>query len=225
MCAKLLSCVEIEPSKQAQAAVVWLHGLGADGHDFEPVASQLKLPAGLAVRFLFPHAPIRPVTVNGGMAMRAWYDSYGPDQGGRMDLEGMAEAETQVHALLHREHERGLAYGKVVLAGFSQGGAIALRSAASFPHQLAGIMLLSSPLPEVDKVLARLVEGPNRTTPIFVGHGHREWALPEAVKEKIQERLTEIGCRIDWRGYPMGHGVCAEEIRDISRWLVGILGS
>jgi len=215
-----LDCVVIEPAKPARFSIIWLHGLGADGHDFEPIVPDLHLQR-LGVRFIFPHAPKRPVTVNRGMVMRAWYDAYGQDMPGRNDSIGMQASEAAVAGLIQKEVALGIPCSRIVLAGFSQGGAIALRAGLDSKEQLAGLIVLSSPLADPEELMRKLA-GPNRTTPIFVTHGSQEAKIPAEVKAGILNQLTAMGCCIDWREYPRGHTICAQEIADIRTWLLRV---
>ena len=219
----LLETVEIETGSAPQAAVVWLHGLGADGHDFEPIVPELDLPSSLAVRFVFPHAPMRPVTINGGWVMRAWYDIR--DDGGvrREDAAGVRVSQQQIEALIARERGRGVAADRIVLAGFSQGGAMALHTGVRHAERLAGIMALSCSLPLGDTV-ATEASPANRDVPIFMAHGTEDPLVPLARGARARDLLRQLGYRVDWREYPMPHAVCPEEIRDIGTWLRTVLG-
>lgn len=214
----LLETVEIETGSAPQAAVVWLHGLGADGHDFEPIVPELDLPSSLAVRFVFPHAPMRPVTINGGWVMRAWYDIR--DDGGvrREDAAGVRVSQQQIEALIARERGRGVAADRIVLAGFSQGGAMALHTGVRHAERLAGIMALSCSLPLPDTV-ATEASPANRDVPIFMAHGREDTLVPLARGARARDLLRQLGYRVDWREYPMPHAVCPEEIQDIGTWL------
>jgi phospholipase/carboxylesterase len=208
--------VTLEPAAAAQAAVIWLHGLGADGRDFVPVVDELDLPAGLAVRFVFPHAPVRPVSINNGMRMRAWYD-ISPDMR-RQDEAGIRESARTVEAFLQREIDSGIPAERIVLAGFSQGGAIALHTGLRYPQRLAGLLALSTylPLPEQYAAEAR----PERKdTPILMCHGQHDPMLPLQLGAWSRDALQAGGFSVDWREYPMQHNVCAEEIADIGAWL------
>ena len=217
-----LPAVVIEPDAgAADAAVIWLHGLGADGHDFEPVVPQLGLPAGLAVRFVFPHARQRPVTVNGGMAMRAWYDVYDMELS-REDEAGTRDSEAQVRALIAAEQERGVAAERIVLAGFSQGGAVALHTALRHPEPLAGVLALSTYLPLAQTVDAERSDA-NAAAPIFMAHGSDDPIIPIARGRESCRRLEALGHAVEWHEYPMPHAVCMEEIADIGRWLAARL--
>ncbi|WP_435104305.1 alpha/beta hydrolase [Arhodomonas sp. AD133] len=221
MSEELLDTVEVGGDDDAGASVIWLHGLGADGHDFEPIVPELRLPAGTAVRFIFPHAPVRPVTLNAGMAMRAWYDLYGLDESMREDAEGLAESARHVEALIGRERERGVPAERIVLAGFSQGGAVALHTALRHPERLAGLMGLSTYLPVRD----RLDEAApaNRDIPIFMAHGTNDPVLPFEFGRRSAERLEAAGYTVEWHEYPMQHAVCLEEIRAVGAWLTRVL--
>ena len=203
-------------------AVIWLHGLGADGHDFEPIVPELRLPADLPLRFVFPHAPMRPVTINGGMSMRAWYDIVSLDAEGRADAAGVHESTAILEALIEREIDRGIAAENIVIAGFSMGGAIAINTALTTRRKLAGMMALSTYLPLPD-----VVEGSagDRSLPIFMAHGSFDPMLPMHWGQMSAERLKEAGFKVEWHDYPMAHAVCPEEIRDIANWLKEIYGA
>lgn len=214
--------IEIETGADPDATVVWLHGLGADGRDFEPVVPELGLPRSLSIRFVFPHAPIRPVTLNGGMAMRAWYDIHGLDDGSPQDEAGIRASEQRLRALVGRENRRGIANRRIIVAGFSQGGAIALFSGLRFENPLAGIMGLSTYLPLHEVVASESVSASLRT-PVFLGHGTQDEVVSHTFGTRSRNLLEAMGCRVTWRDYPMGHSVSAEEIRDIGHWLVSRL--
>ena len=219
---KLLERIEIETAAAPGAAVIWMHGLGADGHDFQPIVPELELPAALSVRFIFPHAPVRPVTLNNGMAMRAWYDILELG-GGREDGEGLRASQAAVEALIAREEARGILAGRIVLAGFSQGGAIAFQAGLRHPQRLAGIMALSTYLPlagtvEADRHVA------NRGLPVFMAHGSADPMISIGRAQESRKMLEALGYPVEWHEYPMPHSVCPQEITDISAWLVKILG-
>ncbi len=214
----VLDCVEAGARENAQASVIWLHGLGADGHDFEPIVPELRLPESLPVRFVFPHAPVRPVTLNGGMAMRAWYDIIALGGNAQQDEPGIRESEQHVHALIRRENDRGIPSGRIVLAGFSQGGAIALHTGVRYPEPLAGIMGLSTYLPLIDSVSSERSSA-NSDTPVFMAHGSADPVLPMQMGQKSREFMEQLGYRVEWHDYPMEHAVCLEEIRAIGDWL------
>ena len=217
----LLPCVEIEPELPARASVIWLHGLGADGHDFEPIVPELGLDRELAVRFVFPHAPRIPVTINGGLVMPAWFDIQGVDFDRRADRAGILRSVEQVRALLERERERGIECHRIVLAGFSQGGAIALYLALAYAAPLAGVMALSTYLP--------LEPEPSPKAParhslaVFQAHGSADPMVPLQLGVLARERLLELGCEVTWRTYPMAHQVSPLEIEHIGAWLKGRL--
>ena len=218
---KLLERIEIETGASPTAAVIWMHGLGADGHDFEPIVPELGLPAALRVRFIFPHAPVRPVTLNGGMAMRAWYDIL--ELGGvREDGEGLRQSQAEVEALIANEAARGIAAGRIVLAGFSQGGAIAFQAGLRHPKRLAGIMALSTYLPLAGTVEAER-HAANRDLPIFMAHGTMDPMISIGRAQQSRKMLEALGYPVEWREYPMPHSVCPQEIADISAWLVNVL--
>ena len=217
----LLETLEIETGASPRAAVIWLHGLGADGHDFEPIVPELGLPAAPTLRFVFPHAPLQAVTINGGAVMRAWYDITGD---GRQDAAGIRASQTRVEALIARERARGVAAPSIVLAGFSQGGAVALQTGLRHPERLAGILALSAYLPLPD-TLAHEASEANRGVPIFMGHGTEDPLIPLSWATRSRDHLVALGYAIEWREYQMPHSVCAEEIEDVGRWLSGILSS
>lgn len=218
----LLPCVEIEPSVPAKAAVIWLHGLGADGHDFEPIVPHLGLPEGAGVRFVFPHAPRRPVTINMGLVMPAWYDIKELHTAAGYDLAGVKESAAALAALVKRENERGVACERIVLAGFSQGGAIALYAGLRHAEPLAGILALSTYLVEAEP-LATERSAANRSVPIFQAHGNADPMIPAVLARAGHDCLVELGYAVEWHAYPMGHEVHPREIRDIGGWLASRL--
>lgn len=217
----LLDALETETGPHPSASVIWLHGLGADGHDFAPLVPELKLPKR-PIRFVFPHAPQMPVTLNGGMLMPAWYD-ISDTAIRREDERGIRASQASVEALIAREISRGSPTGNIVLAGFSQGGAIALQTALRHPSRLAGVMALSTYVPLADLLPAE-ASAANRDLPIFMAHGTLDpmIALPRA--EQSRALLQGLGYRVEWRSYAMAHAVCAEEIADIGNWLGRVLG-
>ena len=220
-----IETVEITTGANPDGSVIWLHGLGADGHDFEPIVPELRLPESLALRFVFPHAPVRPVTINGGMAMRAWYDIYSLERGGAVDEQGIRDSAEIANALIRRERERGIVGERIVLAGFSQGGAIALHAALRYPEKLAGLMALSTYLPLGSKLDAEVVDNPaaaNMRIPVFMAHGSFDPVLPMQMGVDSRDLLRDRGFEVEWHEYPMAHAVCAEEIAHIRDWLVGV---
>ena len=219
---QVLQAVEVETGPAPQASVIWLHGLGADGHDFEPIVPELKLPADLALRFVFPHAPVRPVTLNGGYPMRAWFDIVKTGLNQRRDLAGMEASRQAVEALMARERERGIPAARTVLAGFSQGGAVALYAGLQHAERLAGIMALSTYLP-VGEGFEVHISPANAHLPVFYGHGTQDPVVPLQLGEYTRNWLTQQGCMLNWHTYPMPHSVCAEEIVHISAWLTSVL--
>jgi phospholipase/carboxylesterase len=217
-----LETVEVEPRGGADASVILMHGLGADGHDFEPVVGELRLVAPHAVRWVFPHAPLRPVTINAGQRMRAWYDIVALDGRAPEDEEGLRESATAVGALVERERQRGVPAERIVLAGFSQGGALALHTALRAPERLAGVVGLSGYLP----LAARLAEEAapaNRATPVFLAHGTHDLVVPLALGEGTRDVLRAQGHDVEWHTYPMAHSVSAEEIAQLRAFLVRVL--
>ena len=215
-----LQTVEVETGENPEASIVWLHGLGADGHDFEPMVPELGLP--FPVRYVFPHAPVRTVTINNGMAMRAWYDIYSFEGGGPVDEAGMRDSQQSVEDLLERERQRGISPDRTVLAGFSQGGAIALKTGLAYPQKLAGIMGLSCYLP-LQKGFEKSCSQQNRNTPVLLAHGSMDPVLPQALGENARDFLIRQGYSVEWRSYLVAHGVCPAEIKDIGRWLTRVL--
>lgn len=216
----LLPCVEIETGTSPDAAVIWLHGLGADGNDFAPIVPELELK-GAAVRFVFPHAPHRPVTINMGMRMPAWYDILQMG-GGREDEAGIRESQGRIERLIAREKQRGLPASRIALAGFSQGGAIVLHTGLRHAERLAGILALSTYLPLADTVAAERHDA-NRDVPIFIAHGTQDPMIALARADATRRRLEALGYAPDYRTYPMPHAVCAEEIADIAAWFTQVL--
>jgi phospholipase/carboxylesterase len=219
----LLDCVQLDPpGGQARSTVIWLHGLGADGHDFEPIVPHLGVDPALDVRFVFPHAPAIAVTLNQGMVMPAWYDIAEADLQRRHDEAGVRRSAAQVRALIEREVARGVTSERVVLAGFSQGGAIALFEGLRHPHRLAGILALSTYLVCEETVMSERGEA-NAATPIFVAHGELDPMVPIARGEHTRDRLAALGHPLQWQSYRMQHQVCMEEIEDIGSWLNTVL--
>jgi phospholipase/carboxylesterase len=219
--------VTLTPATAPQATVIWMHGLGADGFDFVPLVPELSLPDSLAIRFVFPHAPVRPVTINNGYAMRAWYDIKvlsssalaGP---GMEDAAGIRASAARIAACVDAEVAAGIEANRVILAGFSQGGAVALQAGLRYPVRLGGILALSTYLPQRD-VVAQEIAPANRDLPILMCHGSADPIVPQSLGDRSFEILKGLGQPVDWKTYPMQHQVCAQEIADISRWLVARL--
>ena len=214
--------VIIQPPIAADASVIWLHGLGADGHDFEPIVPHLGSAITEHVRFVFPHAPMRPVTINAGNVMRAWYDVVDADIARRADAAGVHESEGILSDYIAAEVANGIPPERIVVAGFSQGGAIALHAGLRYPQRLAGILALSCylPLPEA------VPEGrtpDNVKTPIFMAHGTQDPVIPAPAGEHSRDLLLDLGYEIEWHSYPIPHSVCPQEIEDVSRWLLRVL--
>ena len=218
----LLPAIEITTREPAQGSVIWLHGLGADGNDFAGILPELALPATLAVRFIFPHAPTRPVTINGGHVMRAWYDIATLDLSQAQDMRGIQASAQAVRALIAREQTRGVPAARIVLGGFSQGGAIALQTGLRFPERLAGIMALSTYLPLAETLTAE-AHSANAQVPVFIGHGRDDAVVPLPLARSTRETLTSLGCAVSWHEYPMAHSVCVPELRAIGAWLTTCL--
>ena len=215
-------CLILEPPGPATAAVIWLHGLGADGHDFEPLVPEFGLRER-GVRFILPHAPYRPVTLNGGYVMRAWYDIRRPDLRVDADAAGIRDSVATVGALIRRELASGIAPEHIVLAGFSQGGAIVLHAGLTWPQRLGGILALSTYLALPDE-LAQEMSAASRMVPIFIGHGSDDAIAPFALAEATRARLETLGCAVDFHAYRMPHSVCMEEVADIRTWLTRVAG-
>ena len=218
---QLPEAIEIETGAAPNAAVIWLHGLGADGNDFEPVVPELRLPPRPSVRFVFPHAPVRPVTINMGMPMRAWYDILQLG-GGKEDDAGIRASQALVGGLIEREKTRGVQAHRIVLAGFSQGGAVALQTGLRHPERLGGILALSTYLPLADTLAAER-NAANRDLPVFMAHGTLDPMIPIARARASRAALEALGYAVEWQEYAMPHAVCGEEIADIAAWLVRFL--
>ena len=219
----MLETLIFEAEKKVQNVMILLHGLGADGHDFEPVVRRLSSNSLSSTRFILPHAPKRPVTVNNGLIMRAWYDAYGSSNPPVFDHGGMLAAEKEVVSLISNQLQEGIPASKIVLAGFSQGGVIALLAGFGFSQKLGGIVALSSGLPSPELLTPRMM-GINRTTPLFLSHGTREPGLPEAARNQIMAQMRAMGSPIIWNTYERGHSVCPGEIDDLEQWLLRIFG-
>lgn len=212
------AAVIVEPEAPANLAVIWLHGLGADGYDFVPIVPELDLSPALSVRFVFPHAPVRPVTLNGGAPMRAWFDLLGLDRSAAQDESGLRAAAALIGGCIDAQLAAGVARQRIVLAGFSQGGAVALHVGLRQREALAGIMALSAYLP-LEAQLARELTPAGRATALLMCHGTRDAVLPLAMGAHARDLLRALGVAVDWHEYPMAHEVCAAQITDVARWL------
>jgi len=213
----------VETGKEPVASIIWAHGLGADKYDFESIIPMLDLPDSLPIRFVFPNAPIRPITVNGGMEMRGWYDIRSISINEKEDEEGIKESARTLAGLIEEQIRLGIPSSRIVLAGFSQGGAIALYQGLQNPQQLAGIIALSSYLPlhnTIDEIASEFVS----STPVFMGHGSQDPIVPVELGLFTRDLLLERRVDVQWTTYPMGHSVSADEISDLGKWLIGVLG-
>jgi phospholipase/carboxylesterase len=215
--------IELETGPQPQGTVIWLHGLGADAYDFVPVVEELGLPETLHLRFVFPHAPMQPVTINQGAVMRAWYDVTGDVRDRVGDERGVRASQARVEALIAREKERGILASATVVAGFSQGGAIALHTGLRHRERLAGILALSTYLPLAHTLTVESTAA-HRDVPIFMAHGTYDTVIPIARAVESRDALRAAGYRVEWREYRMAHAVCAEEIMDVATWLAAVFG-
>lgn len=210
--------LEIVTGLVPTGSVIWLHGLGADGHDFASIVPELGLPQSLALRFVFPHAPVMPVTINAGYMMPAWYDIAYPGLGQEEDEAGIRASQEIVEQLIVREEERGIAPSRIVLAGFSQGGAIVLHTGLRFSRRLAGVLALSTYLP-LKKSLSAEASPANAQLPIFMAHGARDTVVPPPLAETSRDFLIQSGYPVEWHEYEMAHSVCPAEIADVGAWL------
>ncbi|RTE66594.1 carboxylesterase [Amphritea opalescens] len=222
MTEQLLSCVEVEPTQTAMASVIWLHGLGADGHDFEAVVPALNLPDALPVRFVFPNAPVQPVTVNGGWEMPAWYDILEMTLERKIDVAGLLHSVSQINRLIEREIARGVAADKIVLAGFSQGGAVAYHAALCFPQRLAGLLTLSTYVATAELIKQHRSEA-NQALPIAIHHGTADDVVPISLGQQANELLQQLAYKPQWHSWPVDHSLCLEEIEAIGEWLTTLL--
>ena len=216
-----LETIDIETGSNPEAAVIWLHGLGADAHDFEPVVPALGLGKDFPIRFVFPNAPVRPVTINAGVAMRAWFDVVALDRSAPEDETGVRESVAAVEQLIKRENGRGIDSGHIVLAGFSQGGAIALFTALRYKHSLAGVIALSTYLP-LPEIVERETNAANANLPIFLAHGLFDEIVDIELARSSRNKLQDLGFQVDWRKYPMPHSVVIEELDDIRSFLAAV---
>jgi len=216
----LLASVEINPAGPADATVIWLHGLGANGHDFEPIVPELNLPRGHRIRFVFPHAPQIPVTINQGYRMPAWYDILAMDLERKVDETQLRASAHAVHALIEAEMANGVAAERIVVAGFSQGGAVGYEAALTFPTRLGGLLALSTYFATAQTLIASAA---NNELPIEIHHGSHDPMVPEALGQRAADTLRALGYRVNYRRYPMEHAVCPAQIADIGRWLKSLL--
>jgi phospholipase/carboxylesterase len=219
-----LECVELTTGPSPLASIVWMHGLGADGHDFEPIVPALRPQLPCATRFVFPHAPVRPVTLNSGYPMRAWYDVFGFDRQSRQDVEGIRASDAAIREIISRENQRGVPNARIVLAGFSQGGAMAVFSGTRQTAPLAGIMALSCYLVQADRFAAEHTAA-SLQTPIFMAHGNEDELLPVTMGVQTRDLLQSAGYSVAWHAYPMAHSVSPEEVDDIGGWLPTVLAA
>ena len=221
---KALETVTVETGPNPSFTIIWMHGLGADGHDFEPLVPELVGADMPTLRFVFPHAPVRPVTINNGYQMRAWYDIIGIDRRSAEDFRGMGESADSIGGLIHREHARGVTSDHILLAGFSQGGAMALHLATRHPDTFAGVIALSCYLP-LSRELAKARNGANQATPIFMAHGTQDPVVPYVLGDESRQLLEGAGFKVEWHGYPMPHALCEQEVADLRDFLRGIVRS
>lgn len=212
----MLQTVEQETGASPQWSIIWLHGLGADGHDFAPIVPELVRPHWPALRVVFPHAPVRPITINNGVPMRGWYDIVGMDFRSRADMDGVRASVVELDALIDREIERGIPPQRIFLAGFSQGGAVVLTAALKRTAPLAGLIALSTYLPEAEA--AQRADGAVQV-PVFMAHGTQDPVIPHAVATHSADALRTLGLQVEWHAYPMAHQVCADEIQALGDWL------
>lgn len=218
----ILPCIEIEPSYPVKNSIIWLHGLGADGNDFVPIIPELNLQSKAAVRFIFPHAPIMPITINNGYQMPAWYDIGSLSLDRRVDKKGMIQSVAYINNLIKREISRGVGSKHIFLAGFSQGAVIALTTALYYPQPLAGVIALSGYLPSSDEVLEK-ASAANRQIPIFLAHGTQDPIVPIALGQTACSAIKHAAYSVTWHSYPMPHSVCKEEMHDLGLWINAIL--
>ncbi|MFD2366905.1 alpha/beta hydrolase [Pseudoduganella sp. GCM10020061] len=219
---QLLEHIVVDTAPHPAVSVIWLHGLGADGNDFVPIVRELDLAGLPGIRFIFPHAPAMPVTINGGYVMRAWYDILGADLVRREDEGGLRTSQRMVEAFIEREKARGIPAGRIILAGFSQGCAMTLQAGMRHPEKLGGMLCLSGYVPLADKALAER-SPQSLATPVFMCHGTHDGVIPVARATSSRDLLRELGYEVEWHEYPMQHSVCAEEVRDIGNWFRKVL--
>lgn len=222
MTSALLDTIELESAPTPSVAIIWMHGLGADGNDFVPIVKELNLKGCPGIRFIFPHAATMPVTMNGGYVMRAWYDILGTDIAKREDEAGLRQSQISIEQLIARENARGIPSDRIILAGFSQGCAMTLQVGLRYPETLAGLLCLSGYVPLRD-VVAKERHSANQHTPIYMAHGRADPVIALQRAEQSRDLLQELGYKIEWHEYMMQHSVCAEEIDDIGVWLQAVL--
>jgi phospholipase/carboxylesterase len=218
---KALETVTVETGPNPTFSIIWMHGLGADGHDFEPLVPELLDDGMPVIRFVFPHAPVRPVTINNGYQMRAWYDIIGIDRRSAEDFEGISASAKAVDGLIKQENERGVGSNRIAIAGFSQGGAMALHIATRHSEKLAGVIALSCYLPQA-RELATARRAANQQTPIFMAHGTQDPVVPYPLGDESHQFLKAAGYPVEWHSYPMPHALCEPEVADIRKWLKGV---
>ena len=218
-----LETVEAETAPEPEASIIWMHGLGADARDFEPAVPMLQAESGRAMRFVFPNAPVRPVTLNGGMQMRAWYDLVSMDRNAPEDEAGIRDSAAGIESLIRRERERCIAADRIVIAGFSQGGAMALFTALRYAEKLAGIIALSTYVPIAQATLSEVSES-NRNVPIFMAHGQFDDVVPVNFARSSRKRLHQMDYDVEWHEYPMAHSVIPEELEQIKAFLERVIG-
>lgn len=214
-----LPFVEVDPAKPHDATVIWLHGLGDSGNGFAPIVPALQLPEETAIRFVFPHAPVRPVTINNGMPMRAWYDITSLDFENRADIEGVKASAAAVEQLLEQEMAKGIPANRIILAGFSQGGVIAYHLGLRYPNTLGGIMALSTYMSQPETLATEANEA-NKHTPILAMHGEQDEVVPLFLGHGAYQQLSQAGYPVEWKSYQMQHNVCPSQLTDISCWLL-----
>ena len=217
-----LKYVDVNPTGDVKAVVIWLHGLGDSGHGFAPIVPELNLPADAGIRFVFPHAPVQPVTINGGMAMNSWYDIKSMDPDNRADEDGVKESVLKVRQLLDAEIAKGVPPERIVIAGFSQGGVISLHLSTRLEFKLAGVMAMSTYMCKPQKLADEMTVA-NCGTPIYMAHGSYDQMVPMMAGQQACQTLKDNGFDVSWHQYPMEHSVCAEQIRDIREWLLKVL--
>ncbi|MEO1881065.1 MAG: alpha/beta hydrolase-fold protein [Methylococcales bacterium] len=213
-----LTTIELRPDTEQRYSVIWMHGLGADGHDFEAIVPELGLPEGHGIGFIFPNAPVQPVTINGGMEMRAWYDILDMSFQRKVDVEGIYQSSAAIDLLIKKELKRGIAAEHILLAGFSQGGAIALHTALTYPDRLAGVLALSTYLPTLEDIKSEFSQN-NRALPIFMAHGTMDAVVDIQIAKKAYQGIKALAYPISWHEYPMQHAVCQQEIKAISEFI------